>query len=89
MNQLYRVCFFKGLTDSTGHPVNACQATFEIQALDREAATKDARLAFAKLRSIPYWSFHADYETVELLHTDKQVSKVGKSNSSVEMAATR
>lgn len=67
MNQLYRVCFFKRLVDSTGHPVDACQDDLRILASAQEQAIEDARLAFAKRREIPHWSLHADYETVEVL----------------------
>jgi hypothetical protein len=87
MNSWYRVCFFKRLTDSTGHPVNACQGTFEVHALDQEGATEDGRLAFAKLRGIPHWSLHADYETVELLCIRKRIPKSARSKSAGEVAA--
>jgi hypothetical protein len=67
MNQLYRICFFKKLVDSTGHPVDACQDDLKILASAQERAIDDARVMFAKRREIPHWSLHADYETVELL----------------------
>ena len=72
MNTLYQVRFFKKLIDSTGHPVEACQAIFEIHAPDRECAVDDARLAFAKRRKIGHWSLHADYATVDLLHASER-----------------
>lgn len=67
MNRLYRICFFKRLVDSTGHPVDACQDDLRILASAQEQAIEDARLVFAKRREIPHWSLHADYETVEIL----------------------
>lgn len=78
MNKWYRVCFFKKLTDSTGHPVNACQGTFKVHASDQEGAVQDARLEFEKLRNIVRWSLHADYETVELLPARKRASPTAK-----------
>ena len=67
MNQLYRICFFKKLVDSTGHPVDACQDDLKVLASAQERAIEDARLMFAIRRDIPHWSLHADYETVEVL----------------------
>ncbi|HTI79786.1 MAG TPA: hypothetical protein VL614_04975 [Acetobacteraceae bacterium] len=67
MNQLYRICFFKRLVDSRGHPVDACQDDLKILAPTQERAIEDARLVFAKRREIPHWSLHADYETTEVL----------------------
>ena len=67
MNKLYRICFFKKLVDSTGHPVDACQDDLKILAPAQERAVEDARLIFAERREIPHWSLHADYETVEVL----------------------
>ncbi len=67
MNKLYRICFFKKLVDSTGHPVDACQDDLKVFASAQERAIEDARLIFAERREIPHWSLHADYETVEVL----------------------
>ena len=66
MLRKYRVSFFKRLADSTGHPVDACQAILEIPALDGQRAIEEARRRFAEQQRIALWSLRADYATAEL-----------------------
>lgn len=63
MVQKYQVSFFKRLADSTGHPVDACQATIEVAAPNKQQAIEAARLRFAERAQIGDWSLRADYET--------------------------
>lgn len=67
MNQLYRVSFFKRLTDSTGHPVDAPQGIVEVQGDRKSRAIKKARLQFARLKDVAAWSLRADYEKVDIV----------------------
>lgn len=63
MVQKYQVSFFKRLADSTGHPVDACQATIEVAAPNKQQAIEAARLWFAECAQIGDWWLRADYET--------------------------
>jgi hypothetical protein len=74
MGNIYRVSFFKKLTDSTGHPVDACQGTVEVQASSEDSAIGVARRAFAELKDVGEWSLRADYEAMEFLPERKRVS---------------
>lgn len=65
MVQRYRVSFFKRLADSTGHSVDACQATIEVAAPNKQQAVDVARLRFAEDAQIGNWSLRADYTTAE------------------------
>jgi hypothetical protein len=65
--QIYRVSFFKTLTDSTGHPVDACQGVIEVRAPTKDRAIRLAENAFANSKDVLKWSLRADYETVERL----------------------
>ena len=74
MAQIYRVSFFKRLTDSRGHPVDACQGAVEISASSEDRAVEVARLKFAELEDVSIWSLRADYEKAELLPARKLAS---------------
>jgi hypothetical protein len=74
MKQIYRVSFFKKLTDSTGHPVDACQGTVEVRAPTQDCAIDLARHRFAALKDVGSWSLRADYETAELLAARSRAS---------------
>jgi hypothetical protein len=76
MDYVYRVAFFKRLTDSTGHPVSPCQGAVEVRASSEARAIELARLRFAELSGVSVWSLRADYEKVELLSTRKRVSNL-------------
>jgi hypothetical protein len=65
--QTYRISFFKNLTDSTGHPVDACQGVIEVRAPTRDRAIELAKSAFARFKDVLIWSLRADYQTVERL----------------------
>ena len=65
----YRVSFFKRLADSTGHAVDACQATLEVSATTKRRAIEQARRRFAEHGRIAAWSLRADYATAELVQT--------------------
>src|SRR5215472_16993601 len=67
MKQTYRVSFFKTLTDSTGHPVDACQGVIEVRAPTKDRAIRLAENAFANSKDVLRWWLRADYETVERL----------------------
>lgn len=65
----YRVSFFKRLADSTGHAVDACQATVEVAAPSKQQAISLARRRFAEDAAIGTWWLRADYETAVLADT--------------------
>jgi len=65
----YRVSFFKRLADSTGHAVDACQATLEVSAHSEQQAIITARRRFAEDADVGTWSLRADYETAVLADT--------------------
>ena len=67
MTDIYRVDFFKQVTDSTGHPFEAHQGTIEIDAIDQGQAIALAREKFAEAKDVPVWWLRADYEKVEPL----------------------
>lgn len=75
VKQTYRISFFKKLLDSTGHPVDACQASLEIKAASQERAIETARQVFAEESHIPAWFLYADYHTVELLGSSRERSR--------------
>jgi hypothetical protein len=72
MDQVYRVSFFKRLTDSNGHPFDPCQGVVEVRAPSEGCAIEQARLRFAELSEVGEWSLRADYEKVELLASRKR-----------------
>lgn len=67
MVPIYRVSFFKNLTDSTGHTVDACQGVIEVHAPNEERAIDEARIEFAELKQVITWRLRADYAKVERL----------------------
>lgn len=69
MVRKYRVSFFKRLADSTGHAVDACQATLEVDALNKQLAIEAARRRFAESAQVGKWWLRADYTTVEAAGT--------------------
>jgi acetyl-CoA carboxylase carboxyltransferase component len=71
--RVYRVSFFKRLSDSTGHQFSARQGTVDVQAGNEDAAIGIARQKFALLEDINLWSLRADYEEVELLPDRKRL----------------
>ena len=77
MLRKYRVSFFKRLADSTGHPVDACQAILEIPASDKQRAIEEARRRFAEQQRIVRWWLRADYVTAELatMHVPAALSR--------------
>ena len=52
MEHIYRVSFFKQLTDSTGHPFDACQGAVEVRAPSQDRAIELARQMFAELKDV-------------------------------------
>jgi hypothetical protein len=74
MEQIYRVSFFKKLTDSNGHPVDAWQGAVEVCAANPDGAIELARPRFAELKDVGTWTLRADYQRVELLAVRKRVS---------------
>ncbi len=52
MKQLYRVSFFKKLTDSTGHPVDVIQGAVEVDGDRKSRAINAARRKFAELKGV-------------------------------------
>lgn len=76
MDSIYRVSFFKKLTDSTGHPASPCQGTIDVRASCEEVAIESARRQFAELADVAGWWLRADYEEVELLPARKRASIV-------------
>jgi len=87
MEKIYSVSFFKKLTDSTGHMVDACQGTVEVHAADKASAIERARLKFAELEEVNVWSLRADYEKAKLLPARKRTSGSVWRNSRSDHAA--
>jgi hypothetical protein len=87
MKQIYRVSFFKQLTDSAGHPVDACQGAVEVSAASEDRAIEMARAKFAELEDVTIWSLRADYEKAEPLPGRKRTSPLAWRNSRDENAA--
>jgi hypothetical protein len=89
MKQIYRVSFFKKLTDSNGHPVDAWQGAVEVRAPSPDGAVELARPRFAEIKDVGTWTLRADYETVELLASRKRVSMRPWRNSHEELLLAR
>jgi hypothetical protein len=84
MEQIYRVSFFKKLTDSTGHPVDACQGSVEVSAPTENRAIEVARLRFAELKDVSIWSLRADYEKAKRLPGRERTSSLAWRNNGEE-----
>lgn len=84
MEQFYRVSFFKKLTDSTGHAVDARQGAVRVSASSEDRAIEAARLKFAELKDVSTWSLRADYEKVELLPSRGRTSSLAWQRSRQE-----
>jgi hypothetical protein len=67
MKQLYRVSFFKRLTDSTGHQFDAIQGAVEVEGYRKSRAILSARRKFTKMKDVQSWSLRADYERVDVI----------------------
>lgn len=65
MQQTYHLDFFKTVSDSTGHPVDAWQGAVEVRATNRDTAIELGRRKFAELKDVAAWSLRADYQTVQ------------------------
>lgn len=74
MKPIYRVSFFKRLSDSTGHEIDACQGVVDVQAVSETAAVEMARLQFAELQGVKSWLQRADSEKVECLPLRKKLA---------------
>jgi hypothetical protein len=86
---IYHISFFKRLTDSTGHPVDACQGTVEVRASSEDRAIDAARSRFAALEEVCIWSLRADYEKVEILPARKQTSSLAWRNRRQDHSTAR
>jgi hypothetical protein len=67
MKQLYRVSFFKRLTDSTGHEVDAIQGAVEVEGHQKSRAILSAQSKFAKMKDVQSWSLRADHVRVDVI----------------------
>jgi hypothetical protein len=77
MKQLYRVSFFKRLTDSTGHQVDAIQGVVEVEGSRKSRAILSARRKFTKIKGVQSWSLRADYERVDVIpRADRDLQKL-------------
>ena len=56
----YMFTFFKRVSDSTGHEVEARQDAIELSSPTLRDAVETATRCFAEKRHIPDWSLHAD-----------------------------
>ena len=73
-NERFRVRFVKDLMDSSGHSHECIQGEFEIAAASIPEAAKLARERFAERHGVSHWSLHADYEIVDRLSGEADVS---------------
>jgi hypothetical protein len=75
MKPIYRVSFFKKLTNSTGHLFDVCQGAVEVHTCSPERAVEAARVRFAEINHDRSWNVRADYEKIEFLPTRKRISR--------------
>ncbi|HUN44001.1 MAG TPA: hypothetical protein VMU81_27225 [Acetobacteraceae bacterium] len=61
MDAIYRVSFYKKLTDDTGHPAEPCQGVVEVHEKNRKCAIEVAKQRFAELKGATDSSAFADY----------------------------
>ena len=61
----FKISFYKEVTGDTGQDVDACQATFDIEADDEHAAVELAKDRFCGERQIRVWTVHADRVEIE------------------------
>ena len=88
MRQMYRVSFFKKLTDSTGHPVDEARGPkFVLPAGMAQLSLPGP--GSPKIKDVGTWTLRADYETVELLASRKRVSMRPWRNSHEELLLAR
>lgn len=72
MQPTYQISFYKKLTDSTGHPVDAWQGAVDVRAPSENRAVELGRLRFAELKDVGTWSLRADYAKVEKLAPERR-----------------
>ena len=65
MQPTYQISFYKKLTDSTGHPVDAWQGVVDVRAPNEDCAIELGRQRFAQLKDVGVWWLRADYATVQ------------------------
>jgi hypothetical protein len=75
MEPIYRVSFFKKLTNSNGHLFDVSQGAVEVHACSSERAVEAARARFAEINHDRSWNMRADYEKVEFLPARKRISR--------------
>jgi hypothetical protein len=71
MQPTYHISFYKQITDSTGHSVDAWQGVVDVRAPNEDRAVELGRQRFAELKDVGVWSLRADYATVEKLAPGK------------------
>jgi len=72
----FQVRFYKEVTSDTGQDVDACQASFDIDASDEHSAVERAKRRFCKQRQISNWTVNAD--RVEIEHLDAAAAAGGE-----------
>ncbi len=78
---IFRVYFYKTVSDSTGHCHKCCQGAMEVVAGSEQEAIELASRRFAELNRTSVWSQRADSVKTELLYGRKRVSPVVWANS--------
>jgi hypothetical protein len=71
---VYRINFLKHVYDHRGFEHLTCQALFELDAKDSEAAVENAQKLFCCERQIPKWHYHADEFRIERVAAGPRVS---------------
>jgi hypothetical protein len=74
MEPVYRVSFFKRLTDSTGHQFETCQSAVEVHACSGETRRGPGQNPFRPAKASKLVDAAADYHKPELLPKRKRVS---------------
>jgi len=74
MDTIYRVSFYKKLTDDTGHPAEPCQGVVEVHGKDRKCVIENAKRRFADLKGATDWSLYADYVIAKVVPKHTRVS---------------
>jgi hypothetical protein len=73
---VFRVAFFKVLSDHYGHRHDCLQQAIEVSASDEAKALENAQRRFAELAGVARWELRADYARAERLPPPKRTARL-------------
>ena len=76
MKPIFRVSFYKCLTNCNGAVFNPCQGSVEVHAYSLAEALAVAKPMFAMMANVPDWTMRADAATAELVPGRKRIGHI-------------